>query len=368
LTTHQFREDEGNLIEIIENTIRRCDDVLRGLQEELVEWHKLRKLNSQHGFRNSIKAAARQLKYPFRRRIIQRLSEDFKKLYLQVSQVIISLQYKETETLLELVRPEQISTNIRDWLRAPDASINHKAACAKRCPNTDNWLILSETYTAWLTGRNSSLWLSGSPGSGKSVLFSTAIQNVLRHRRSDPRIGIGFFYFTFNDGSKRGESAMLRTFLLQLSSKLQDGYQDLAGLYKSYPTVIPPARVLLECLRRLMRRFDHTYLMLDALDEIPRNVLRENVLNALGEMRHWGLEGVHLFVTSRNELDIRQLLNPLPSEEIVIGRNEIDKDIANYISFQLTEDQRLESWLPYREKIQEKLVKGAHGMYVYNDC
>ncbi len=54
------------------------------------------------------------------------------------------------------------------------------------------------------------MWLNGFAGSGKSVLCSTAIQFALRHRRSDPNVGIAFFYFTFNDESKQDVSAMLR--------------------------------------------------------------------------------------------------------------------------------------------------------------
>ena len=47
------------------------------------------------------------------------------------------------------------------------------------------------------------MWLNGFAGSGKSVLCSTAIQFALRYRKSDPKVGIAFFYFTFNDESKQ---------------------------------------------------------------------------------------------------------------------------------------------------------------------
>src|SRR5205085_11269328 len=67
-------------------------------------------------------------------------------------------------------------------------------------------------------------------GCGKSVLCSTAIQYTFRHRRSDPDVGIAFFYFTFNDESKQDESAILRALLLQLSGQHSDGHPGLISL------------------------------------------------------------------------------------------------------------------------------------------
>jgi hypothetical protein len=368
LATRKFREDERYLVEKIEETIRACDEIINELQLECEKFSK----DSQHGFRDAIKVAARRVAYPFRRSTLQKLDEDVEELRANISMALAVLQSKDsmriqhdmedTKILLELVRASQVSSNIRDWLRAPDSSINHNAACAKRHTGTGMWLLQGSTYTSWLTERNSFLWLSGFAGSGKSVLCSTVIQHVFRHRRSDPRTGIGFFYFAFNDGTKQDESAMLRAWLLQLSGQVQDGYKDLTSLYETYSTGTPPPMVLLTYLRRLMQRFDHIYLLLDALDESPGNGQREKVLGALGEIKSWGLEGVHLFVTSRDELDIRESFTHLSGMEVKMRNAGIQKDIADYISNQLAKDPRLKRWLPYRAKIEETLVKGAQGV------
>ena len=47
--------------------------------------------------------------------------------------------------------------------------------------------------------------------------------------------------------------------------------------------------MLIEYLHRLIQRFHQVYIMLDALDESPRNGLREYVLDALEAMRKWGV-------------------------------------------------------------------------------
>lgn len=51
------------------------------------------------------------------------------------------------------------------------------------------------------------------------------------------------------------------------------------------------------------------YIMLDALDESPRDRARDFVLETLEEMREWGAQGLHFFITGRNEPEIHKSLN-----------------------------------------------------------
>jgi hypothetical protein len=370
LANRKFEADERGLVEKIENAIKDCEEAIKELEDECKRFKK----TSTQGNIDALKVVARKLTYPFRRGTLQNIDENVGELRRNVSLALAVLQLKDnvrarseiedTKALVNLIKARQISRDVNDWLKAPDASINHNEACAKKHPGTGTWFVKSEAYTRWLTENNSLLWLQGFAGCGKSVLCSTIIQSVFRHRNSDPRIGIAFFYFTFNDQAKQDESAMLRTWLLQLTSQLQDGYKDLTHLHESYRTSTPPSPVLLDYLRRLIERFDQVYLLVDALDESPRNKLRERVLDTLEVVRSWELEGVHLFVTSRDELDIRESIDPSHEEEVAMRNGGIDDDIAKYISSQLTENRRLRNWMPHREKIQDKLTKGARGVYV----
>ncbi len=86
------------------------------------------------------------------------------------------------------------------------------------------------------------------------------------------------------------------------------------------------------------------------------------MLDTLGAMRTWGLLGLHFFVTSRDELDIRESLNLLITQEVRMRNAGIDKDIADFVSGRLDTDRRLRKWLPYRKKIQDTLAKRAKGV------
>lgn len=232
----------------------------------------------------------------------------------------------------------------------------------KKHPRTGRRLLESHIFAAWLIEENSFLWLHGFAGTGKSVLCSTAINSVFRHRRSDPHIGIAFFYFTFNDESKQDESAMLRALLLQLSSQLQNGHSELTRLHHSYQNGIPPSPVLTGYLHQLVQKFRHVYIVLDALDESPRNGARDHVLVTLESMKKWYFPGLHLLITSRVEPDIRDSLNPSLNQHIKMQNACIDKDIADFVLGRLHGDRKLRKWSLYQNKIQETLVRRAQGV------
>ena len=368
LTGRTFRADEQSLVKNIEMSIASCDEMIQELHVECQKFSE----TSSTGIRATARVAGRRITYPFRQSTLQKLDEDIGEMRINLSIALDVLHLNDTQrfhedvtemkALLESVQTNQISSGLRDWLSAPDAFVDHNAACAKKHPGTGTWLVKGSHFSEWMVEENSVMWLRGFAGSGKSVLCSTAIQSVLRHRGYDRSIGVVFFYFTFNDDSKQDESSMLRTLLLQLSSQLQDGYTDLTRLHESYKAGRPPSPVLLEYLRRLIQRFHHVYILLDALDESPRSGSRVYVLDALQTIRQWGMGNLHLFVTSRDELDIHESLNLSTVQQVAMSNTGIDQDIVDFISGRLSGDRRLRRLLPYQDKIQEALAQGARGV------
>ena len=123
-----------------------------------------------------------------------------------------------------------------------------------------------------------------------------------------------------------------------------------------------PTGVLLHHLEQLTRRLDHIYIILDALDESPRHNQRDGVLRAIETMRNWQLPGLHVLVTSRDEVDIRESLNPTQEQRIHMRNAAIENDISNYVHGKLKTDRKLYKWNAYHEYIQEALVERAQGV------
>lgn len=367
LRNRPFWDNEQDLIANVKGSVQECSEVIKELGEECEKFDKA----SVSGIK-AFKVTARRAAYPFRRSTLLKLDEAIGDIRDNLSLALDILQLKdqnmaqdsmtEVKLLVERILARQVSSTVHDWLGAPDASTDHNTVCSKRHPGTGLWFIKSHQFTKWLTHDNSFLWLNGFAGCGKSVLLSTAAEHIFHERRLEPDVGIAFFYFTLSDASKQDESAMLRVLLLQLSGQLENSDADLAQLHASYQFGAPPTPILVDYLRQIVQKFQHVYILLDALNESPRYRPRDGVLDTLEKMRAWSLPGLHLLVTSRDEPNIRESLGPTPDQDIIVKAAEVDKDIVDFVSYQLDNDYRLRKWQDHRRLIENTLVERAQGM------
>lgn len=368
LQNRKVQLEEQDLIRNIESSIQQCDKHIQELQNEC---EKL-ETDSTLDTKGAIKVAGHRIAYPFRQSTLMKLDEDVGEIHDNLSLALHVLQLEdhtrtqdniaELKSLVELVKASQVSSTIRDWLKAPDATADHNTACGNHHSGTGMWFVKGSCFDRWLNKDNSFIWLNGFAGCGKSVLCSTAVKHTFRRERHELGVGIAFFYFRFDDNFKQDASAMIRGLLLQLSAQLGDGHADLAHLHTLYNPGTPPMEALIAYLHRMIQKFNRAYILLDALDESPQHSQREDVLNVLEKMRGWRLTGLHLLVTSRDVPDIRESLRPTDDQDIAMKNVDIDKDITTVISYQLNNDPRLQKWQAYHDEIQKTLAERAQGM------
>ena len=172
LSDRNFLADEEDLVKNIETSVKNCDDLIYELQDEVQKFNR----TSSGETVATIKRAGRRATYPFRQSTLLKLDEDIKYIRANISFALDALQLKdnkkiqdditETKDLLALIRTSQISLELRDWLKAPDAFIDHHAACKKKHPGSGVWLVKSDQFSRWLIEGNSIMWLNGFAGSG----------------------------------------------------------------------------------------------------------------------------------------------------------------------------------------------------------
>lgn len=368
LDKRTFRPSEENLCRSIESTIKECEECIQELKEEAEKFENV-PITSLH---HALRVAGRRVAYPLRQSTLQKLDENIGELVHQLSLALDSLQTKavdriqddvdDVKAVLNTIRHSQISNGIQDWLKAPDASIDFNNGCKKKHAGTGLWFVKGPTFSAWLTQPSSFLWLKGFAGSGKSVLCATAIQHTLHHKRSDPKMGIAFFFFTFADDNKQDASAMLRALIAQLAGQLGGAPTALTQLHKHYRNTTPSDEDLLETLRQLITQFNNVYIILDAVDESPRETHRSSLLDILYKIRTWPDPGLHLLATSRDEVDICHGLQATPAETITMTNDGIDKDIASFVSQHLRSNWRLQKWQDHYEMIEQVLIQKANGV------
>ena len=151
---------------------------------------------------------------------------------------------------------------------------------------------------------------------------------------------MAYFYFDFRDVDKQGFRDLVLSLLTQLSARSGPRCDVLSELYLAHDEGKnqPSDSMLLECLKRMLTLPDQlpTYLIIDALDESPNTSgipsPRERVLQLVKELVNLHLPNLRICVTSRPEVDIRDVLESLTSFRVSLHDQSGQKqDIEDYV-------------------------------------
>lgn len=191
---------------------------------------------------------------------------------------------------------------------------------------------------------------------------------------------MAYFFFDFRDKEKQNARALLTSILVQLSHQSDSFCDILFGLYSEYHrgSQQPSDSALTQCLRDIFEAAGQvpTYIIVDALDECPdtsgMQSPREKVLDLVEELvdSELRLTNLRLCITSRPEVDIRSVLEPLTALTSTSNRvslhDEIGqkKDIVDYVSSVVHLDRKMKRWRVEDKKLViQTLSDKAGGMY-----
>ncbi|KAI0267942.1 hypothetical protein BGY98DRAFT_1068907, partial [Russula aff. rugulosa BPL654] len=162
------------------------------------------------------------------------------------------------------VNRNQLRDNLLRWLSSSDPSINHNLASKAHHNGTAQWFFQGHIFNQWKS-TGSFLWIHGKPGSGKSILCSSIIQDIMALRDSGTA-SMAYFYFDFRDVDKQRLHNMLPSLLIQLAAWSDPCCDILSRLYSH---MRPSDRAMVECLKEIvtLNAQGPTYIILDALDE-----------------------------------------------------------------------------------------------------
>ncbi|KAF8258830.1 hypothetical protein EI94DRAFT_1486493, partial [Lactarius quietus] len=121
---------------------------------------------------------------------------------------------------------------LRAWLSPADPSTNHNIAQKAQHEGTAAWLFQGGIVMDWKS-TGSLLWIHGKPGSGKSVICSSVIQDLMAQCETGPAI-MAYFYFDFRDLNKQTCHDLLRSLVFQLSTHSSPCCDILRTMYKAH--------------------------------------------------------------------------------------------------------------------------------------
>jgi hypothetical protein len=264
---------------------------------------------------------------------------------------------------LEL-RQAELYRKISSWVSPTDPWENHRTARKQHEPATGAWLLQSEIYRAWKAGSDEHrhLWLYGPAGSGKTILCSTAIEDVQAQCRNRTSVGQAIFYFSFSDQTKQTYESLIRSVVVQLGHR-EPGLSLLRQAYERPEHKDPGADELHQILLTIVRSHDHIFLHLDGLDEcLGEQDARLGILASLETLSQTFPE-IRMIATSRDYPEIRSCMESIQAILTPLDTQAVDSDIQKFVSTQLAQDMQLRQWpSPSKKLVEETLTQKARGM------
>jgi hypothetical protein len=201
-----------------------------------------------------------------------------------------------------------------------------------------------------------------------SLLSSAIIEDI----SATSNAFMAYFYCDFKDNYKQSRLDIIPSLLTQLSTRSDSCHDILSRLYSGYNrgAQMPTGSVLTECLKEMLSLPGQSpvYIVIDAIDECPDipgvPSPREDTLELVRELLELHLPNLHLCVTSRPEIGIRAVLEPLLSHRVSL-HDEIGqkKDIVDYVTAIMDSDRGFERWRDEdKDLVIKRLSERADGM------
>jgi hypothetical protein len=213
------------------------------------------------------------------------------------------------------------------------------------------------------------------PGSCRHLFSSSSsvIQDIMTICESGSAI-MAYFYFDFRDLNKQTCHDLLLSLVSQLSTHSIPCCDILHRVHKTHDKGArqPSDDTLKRCLKEMLRLLGQgpIFIVLDALDECPDSFCipspRTEVLQLVEELVDLHLQQLHICATSRPEVDIRAVLEPLAFRPVSLhDQTGQTTDIADYVRSVVNSSPStaMKRWRPDDKNLVIKtLTERADGM------
>lgn len=246
-----------------------------------------------------------------------------------------------------------------------------------RVDGTCTWIKGHEVYKSWLSSDAQLLWLSGSPGKGKTMISIYIAEELERSVKYSQNTVLLHYFCDNRDERRNTATAILRGLIFQLLQTRPHLFTHILPSYR-----IQKERLFLaSSFQSLWRIFeamlrdpvlDKTYCVLDGLDECEKGSL-SMILDKFKELFGTNVQNprafrLNLIIASRDEpVAIPQLLLGFPRIKLDPDANtEVNQDIDWFIEAKVSELSTLREY-PSRlsEHIRSIFRERAQGTFLW---
>jgi hypothetical protein len=203
-----------------------------------------------------------------------------------------------------------------------------------------------------------------------TFVSSTIIEDI-RAMQKAGLASLAFFYCDFREDRKKELRGLLSSFLVQLCDESDSYFDILSNFYSEHSKGLRPPSddALAGCLKNLLNLpgLAPVYLIVDALDECSNPSVvrspRAKVLCLIEELVKTQILDLRVCVTSRPELDIKDVLDPLIFRSVSLHDESGQKrDIEDYIK-SVINTRTTKRWKEEHRKLaMDVLTEKSNGM------
>ena len=195
-----------------------------------------------------------------------------------------------------------------DWLTPLNFLSRQEAIIGHRSKGTGAWFLESETFNRWRTGDDLVMWCPGIPGAGKTFLASIVIEK-LREIYGAQNVAVFILYCNYNDPGTQSVQPLIASLVKQDIQERSVIDKKLGELHEAHykKETRPTPDELKDLLDNAISQYDKTFIVVDALDEMPDEKSRSDLVDFLRALK----QKSNLLVTSRPMPAIKQIFGPL---------------------------------------------------------
>lgn len=266
-----------------------------------------------------------------------------------------------TESKVDMIRSNQDKRDekkILAWITKVDFTTQQCDYFRRRQAGTGEWLLSSVEFQEWLKSSHNTMFCTGMPGAGKTIMTSIVINDLTQRAAEDESIGVAYIYCDFKRRDEQNINNLLLSLLKQLSetqSSLPKEVKDLFDRHRSRRTW-PIREEISSTLISVAIKYSKLFIIIDALDECLGST--DCLAQFLSEIFNLQAKcAANIFATSRENGQIEKSFSTRP-----FPIRATDHDILRYLEqrMQIHQSEILDDSL--RNEIKEKVVEATGGM------
>ncbi|KAK8914813.1 Ankyrin repeat and KH domain-containing protein mask [Metarhizium anisopliae] len=251
--------------------------------------------------------------------------------------------------------------DILEWITRIDYGHQYSDILKRRWEGTGQWLLDSTEFENWLESKGQTLFCSGIPGAGKTVLSAIVVDHLCRKFGNDSSIGIAWLFCEYHRHNEQTLEHLLSSLLKQLLKQQTTLPNCVTELYESHQrrTTRPSIDDIVKLLQSSTANLSRIFVIVDALDECQTTEGCQ--MDFISELLTFK-DGVkaNLFATSRHIDRIQRKFSRCISLEI----KATDEDIRMYLKGQRRRFSQDMVSDELQARIESKVIKASENMFL----